>query len=89
MYINNIEEYIIKNERLRGNFTKVKSLYIYIYIYIYIYNIFKIYKIYNAFNICYTRSVSIPSYSGPYFPAFRLNTDQITPNTDTFLGSDL
>ena len=35
MYINNIEEYIIKNERLRGNFTKVKSLYIYIYIYIY------------------------------------------------------
>ena len=28
MYINNIEEYIIKNERLRGNFTKVKSLYI-------------------------------------------------------------
>ena len=29
-------------------------------------------------------SVHIRSFSGLYFPAFRLNTDQKNPNTDTF-----
>ena len=42
------------------------------------------------------KNFCIRSYSGPYFPEFGLNTERycdqiwtrITPNTDTFLGSD-
>ena len=30
------------------------------------------------------KSFRIGSFCGPYFPAFRLNTDQRTPDTDTF-----
>ena len=44
-------------------------------------------------KFCLVKSVRIWSYSGPYFPAFGLNTNQseygkmrtrITPNTNTF-----
>ena len=44
-------------------------LYIYIYIYIYMY------YIYNVHIHC-LKSVYIRSYSGPYFPAFGLNTER-------------
>ena len=52
-----------------------------------------------TFSHC-VKSVRIPSYSGPHFPAFGLNTlriqsacgeiwTRITPNTDTFHAASL
>ena len=38
----------------------------------------------KQWNIHCTKSVRIWSFSGPYFPAFELNTDQKNSNMDTF-----